>query len=270
MRMFWVRFSCSILCGAVLLAGCSQTPTSPSAPAPNAAIGEVPQTGVPVPPRNSFTVPNAIGLTRFVAFGDSITWGATSAWDLRFMFASASGGYPERLLSGLETYHAPQQFTMFNEGQPGEKAVNALARFQAMLTNRRPQAVLLLEGINDISSGVSPTQVASSLRQMVDASINIGVPVLLATMFQTYEVVDPDGNLRRNGASGVPSLNTEIKKIPSGRLNVHIVDLYPIMNNRDYVGADGIHTTDAGFTVMASAFLDVIEAAFPVRSGGPQ
>jgi lysophospholipase L1-like esterase len=159
---------------------------------------------------------------------------------------------------------------MFNEGQPGEKAVNALARFLLMLTNRRPQAVLLLEGINDISSGTSPTQVATSLRQMVDESINIGVPVLLATMYQTYEVVDPDGNLRRNGASAVPALNTEIKKIPAGRLNVHIVDLYPIMNNRDYVGADGIHTTDAGFTVMASAFLDAIEAAFPVRSGGAQ
>lgn len=210
------------------------------------------------------TVPNAIGLTRYMAFGDSITAGATSSWDPRFLFASTNG-YPERLLAGLNTYHSPQQFTMFNEGQPGEQAVHALARFKLRLANDRPQAVILLEGFNDVNSGVSVNQVAISLGQMVDASVAVGVPVLLATMYQTYEVTDPDGNVRHNAASLIPSLNTEIKKIPTGRFNVHLVDLYPLMNNRSFVGADGIHTTDSGFEVMATTFLDAIELAFPVR-----
>jgi len=255
-----------MLASAIVLASCSKTPTSSSAIAPTVPIGTVPQTGVPVPPRDSVNVPNGIGLTRFVAFGDSITWGATSAWDPRFLFASANGGYPERLLAGLNTYHAPQRFTMFNEGQPGEFAIDGLERFKLMLTNRRPQAVLLLEGINDLNNDVPVTDVATALRRMVDASLNVGVPVVLATMYQTYAVTDPTGIYRPNGADTVPLLNTEIKKIPAGRLNVHIVDLYPLMNDPSYVGADGIHTTDAGFEIMATAFLSKIETAFPVRS----
>lgn len=265
--MFLARLSCYVLVSGVLLAGCSQTPTSPSASAPNFPIGATPpQTSPPVPPRNSVTVPNAIGLTRYVAFGDSITAGVTSALDGRFLFASVGNGYPERLLVGLNTYHTPQQFTMFNEGQPGEQAVHALTRFKLVLTKWRPQAVLLLEGFNDVNSGVSVTQVGTSLRQIVDASLTAGVPVLLATMYQTYEVTDPYGEPRHNAASQIQALNTEIKKIPTGRLNVHIVDLYPVMNDRSFVGADGIHTTDAGFEVMATTFLDAIELAFPVRS----
>ena len=265
--MFFARpMSFFVLAGAMVLAGCSQTPTSPSAANSPAAIGELPQTSVPVPPRDNATVPNAIGLTRFVAFGDSITWGATSAYDPRFLFAAVNGGFPERLLAALNTYHAPQRFTMFNEGQPGELAGNALARFQLMLTSRRPQAVLLLEGINDLNNDVSVTQVATSLRRMVDAALGAGVPVLLATMYQTYEVTDPDGNIRHNGASVIPLLNTEIEKIPSGRLNVHLVDLYPVMDDRSFVGNDGIHTTEKGFDAMATTFLTAVEVAFPVRS----
>ena len=269
MRML-VRLSCLILAIPLLVAGCSQTPTSPSATAPNVAIGVVPHTSIPVPPRNSLTVPDAIGLTRYMAFGDSITWGATSAWDARFLFAAASGGYPERLLAGLNTYHAPQQFTVVNKGQPGELAVNAVERFRLLLISEKPQAVLLLEGANDLSNGVSPVDTAGALRRMVDTALNSAVPVLLATMYQTYEVTDPTGILRHNGASQVPSFNSELKKIANGRLNVHIVDLYLLMNDPSYVGADGIHTTDAGFEVMASAFLDAIELAFPVRRGTPQ
>lgn len=265
--MFLARsLSFFILAAALALAGCSQTPTSPSAANSPAAIGELPQTSVPLPPRDNATVPNAIGLTRFVAFGDSITWGATSGYDPRFLFAAANGGYAERLLEALNTYHAPQRFTMFNEGQPGELAGNALARFQLMLTSRRPQAVLLLEGINDLNNDISVTQVATSVGRMVDAALAAGVPVLLATMYQTYEVTDPAGTTHHNSASVITSFNAELKKIPSGRLNVHVVDLYPVMNDRSFVGNDGLHTTDKGFDAMATTFLTAIETAFPVRS----
>lgn len=252
------------LASALSLA-CSRPPTAPSAVAPGATIGETPQLSVPVPPRIGVTPPRGVGVSRFVAFGDSITWGATSAWDPRFMFASANGGYPERVLASLTTHHAPQRFIMYNEGVPGELAINALSRFRALLTSRRPDAVLLLEGINDLNNDVSPSRVAGALRQMMDAATSVGVPVIVATMFQTYEVTDPTGGFRPNGASAVPALNAEIRRMAAGRTNVHLLDLEPRMSDRNLVGADGIHLTDAGFTVMASAFVDAIERAFPVR-----
>ena len=244
---------------------CSQTPTSPSRVTPGAQIGTVPQLSVPVPPQINVNPPRALGVTRFVAFGDSITWGATSAWDPRFVFATANGGYPERLEAGLNTYHAPQRFSVFNDGLPGELAVGALTRFRAMLTTRRPEVVLLLEGINDLANDVSVSRIGTALRQMMDAATAAGAAVVVATMFPTYEVTDPDGNVRTNGAALVPEMNAEIRRVSAGRTNVHLLDLEPRMRNRRYVGADGIHLTDEGFEVMSAAFLEAVERAFPVR-----
>ena len=205
-------------------------------------------------------------MTRFVAFGDSITWGATSAWfSANMFFASANGGYPERLAANLTIAHTPQPITMFNDGLPGELAVNALPRFRTMLTTRRPGAVLLLEGINDLSNDVSVSRTIGGLRAMLDAAAAQGVPVLLATMYQTYEEVDPDGNFRANGADFMPAFNVEIRKLVLGRPNVFLVDLEPVMANRALVGKDGIHLEDAGFDVMAARFQSVIDAVFPVR-----
>ena len=151
-----------------------------------------------IPPGITIAPPRALGVTRFVAFGDSITWGATSAWfSANMFFAAANGGYPERLAANLTLAHTPQPITMFNDGLPGELAVNALTRFRTMLTTRRPGAVLLLEGINDLSNDISVSRTIGGLRAMLDAAGAQGVPVLLATMYQTYEVVDPDGNFRR-------------------------------------------------------------------------
>ena len=219
-----------------------------------------------IPPGITIAPPRALGVTRFVAFGDSITWGATSAWfSANMFFAAANGGYPERLAANLTVVHTPQPITMFNDGLPGELAVNALTRFRTMLTTRRPGAVLLLEGINDLSNDVSVSRTIGGLRAMLDAAAAQGVPVLLATMYQTYEEVDPDGNFRANGAAFVPAFNVEFRKLVLGRPNVFLVDLEPVMAKRALVGKDGIHLEDAGFDVMAARFQSVIDAVFPVR-----
>ena len=267
------RGSALILFG-LLLTSCSTTPTAPSttgAVPPSATAGAAAtvtaaDTGVLIPPGITITPPRALGVTRFVAFGDSITWGATSAWFSANMFyAAANGGYPERLAANLTIGHTPQPITMFNEGQPGELATGALTRFRTMLTTRRPGAVLLLEGINDISNDISVSRTAGALRGLLDAAAAQGVPVLLATQYQTYEVVDPDGHFRSNGAPYVPALNAEIRTLVLGRPNVFLVDLEPVMGNRALVGKDGIHLEDAGFDVMAARFQAVIDAVFPVR-----
>jgi lysophospholipase L1-like esterase len=263
---FGVRLSlCLTLTCAAFLSGCAQTPTAPSAAPTGVAVGEVPQTSAPVPPRISIAPPRGVGLTRYVAFGDSITWGASSGWDPRFLFAAANAGYVERLRAGLDLHHAPQRFTVINEGVPGEFATYALPRFRLMLTSQKPQAVLLLEGANDLNNNVSVSDIVAALRQMTDAARAVGVPVLLATMYQTYPVTNPQGQFVANGSENITALNSEIRAYVSGRNNVHLVDLYPAINKREYLGADGIHLTETGFEIMASVFMDRIEEAFPVR-----
>jgi lysophospholipase L1-like esterase len=259
------RLLCGALAAVLMLAGCAETPTGRTAVTPSAVVGMAPQTSPPIPPRITVAPPRAIGLTRFVAFGDSITWGATSAFDARFLFAAANGGYVERVEAGLNAFHAPQRFTVFNDGLPGELATNALPRFRNMLTTRRPQAVLLLEGINDLSNDVGVSRTIDGLRQLLDAATSVGVPVLIGTMYQTYAVTDPDGHFRPNGAPLVPTFNAAVRQLARGRLNVHLVDLEPVMATRSLVGTDGVHLEDSGFEVMASTFMAAIEAAFPVR-----
>lgn len=263
------RCSCVLTIAGIvgLSAACSKTPTNPTAVSPNVPVGAITQTTIPAPPRlnGNVTVPDALGLTRYVAFGDSITFGSASGFDPRFLFDALPGAYPERLLAGLNTYYAPHAFTMFNEGQPGQLATGALDRFNIMLQQRRPQAVLLLMGFNDLNTHVSIADTISGLRRMIDAAVNVAVPVIVATMYQTYAVTDPDGEFRWNAATEIENFNVEVKKLPTGRLNVHVVDLYPLMNDPGLVGNDGVHTTPQGNEVIASAFMDAIEAAFPVR-----
>jgi lysophospholipase L1-like esterase len=207
----------------------------------------------------------AIGLTRYAAFGDSITYGSGSAFDPRFLFSALPGAYPERVLAGLETYFKPHEFTMFNEGQPGQWATHALDRFNIMLSQKRPQAVLLLMGFNDLNNHVTIADTITGLKRMLDAAGNSGVAVIVATMYQTYEVTDPQGVYRWNAYTEIEPFNVEVKKLPIGRRNVFVVDLYPLMSDPALIGADGVHTTAQGNEVMASAFMDAIEAAFPVR-----
>jgi lysophospholipase L1-like esterase len=213
--------------------------------------------------------PPRLTATRFLAFGDSITWGAKSAWmsvgGAQFYIAAANGGYPERLQASLSARHPTLPITMFNDGLPGELAVNALSRFRTMLTTRRPHVVLLLEGINDLSNDISVSRTVGGLRSMLDSAAVVGVPVLLATMYQTYEETSPEGSLRTNGAAYVPAFNVAVRQLAAGRPNVHLVDLEPAMANRALVGADGVHLEEAGFDVMAARFQAVLEAAFPVR-----
>jgi lysophospholipase L1-like esterase len=252
---------------AVVFAGCSRTPTSPSPSSSQIVLGSQPQTTAPPAPRVSINPPRGIGVTRFVAFGDSITWGAYSSFDPRFLFAAANGGYVERLQAGLNLHHAPQQFVVFNDGVPGEWASDprTLTRLQNAITARQAGAVLLLEGINDLNNGNGIARTITGLGQLVNAATSRGVPVILATMYQTYPSTGPDGVLRTNAANEVPAYNQQIRQLAAGRLNVHVLDLEPLMRNRSYVGNDGLHLTDAGFEVMASAFMAAIEAVFPVR-----
>ena len=242
-------------------------PTAPSPTTSQIVLGSQPVLSAPPAPRLGITPPRAIGVTRLVAFGDSITWGAYSSFDPRFLFAAANGGYVERLQAGLNTHHAPQQFVVFNEGVPGEWATGSgtLTRLRNALRSRQAQALLLLEGINDLNNDVGISRTVSGMGQLVNAATSMGVPVVIATMFQTYESTSPDGVVRTNAASLVPAYNAQIRQLAAGRLNVHVLDLEPIMRNRAYVGNDGLHLTDAGFEVMASAFMAAIETAFPVR-----
>jgi lysophospholipase L1-like esterase len=253
---------------------CSDTPTSPSRTlTPSAGLVALEQLAVPVPAAISPDLPNVLGATRFVAFGDSITYGVLSSPDGSILYDGLPGSYPARLQLGLSYYHPPQAalFRVLNRGVPGEPVISVpgfeggSVRIDSVLTIDRPQVVLLLEGINDLAGGTPLDTIAAGLRRILDHSVAAGVPVVIATMFQTYEVVNGKGEFRGNGAADIPALNDRIRQLAQ-RQNVYLVDLYAAFGtDHNLVGGDGLHPTEEGYDRMASAFLAKIHERFPVR-----
>ncbi len=253
---------------------CSETPTSPSRTlTPSAGLVALEQLAVPVPPALAPNPPNVLGATRFVAFGDSITYGVLASYDGSILYDGSPGSYPARLQLGLSYYHPPQAslFRVLNRGVPGEPVVSVpgfeggAVRIDSVLANDRPQVLLLLEGINDLAGGIPADTIAAGLRRILDHSVAAGVPVVIATMFQTYPIVKDDGTERSNGAELVPTLNERIRQI-ANRQNVYLVDLYVAFGaDHTLVGGDGLHPTEAGYERMASTFLAKIHERFPVR-----
>jgi lysophospholipase L1-like esterase len=265
------RFSGRALCIALVVGvagiSCSQTPTAPSALSPMTMIGSAPQGSVGVPPRLTQNPLRALGATRFVAFGDSITYGVLSSFDGQFLFDSPAYSYTVRLQLALNSYHSPQVFSVVNRGEPAEAAtLGGVRRLPTVLEGDHPEVLLLLEGINDIGGGVSIEATIDAIRRMLDRARLLNVPVMLATMYQTFESTGPDGEIRTNGAQLVPSFNNSLRQLAAGRQNVYIVDLFQAFgSDRRLLGGDGLHPTEAGYELMATTFLAAIEAAFPVR-----
>jgi lysophospholipase L1-like esterase len=258
----------ALLATASTMTACSTTtPTAPSAEAQAVVLGTASQETPSVPATLIPTPPQAIGATRFMAFGDSITAGALSEFDGGFIMGDEANSYPTVLLSMLRQYNQPQSFTVLNRGVPGETARVGVDRLPVELNTHRPQVVLLLEGINDLNFDVPVNQVAANVQYLVQTARLFNCTVLVATMPQTYYSVDPNtGRVRYNSTEKIQPFNDEVRRLVSGLQNVHIVDIYSAFgNDRSLMGGDGLHPSLAGYQRMAQVFHQRISQIFPVR-----
>jgi len=267
-RLSWRRLVPALVLMAAV-AACTTSPTSPSSSDAAGAltVGVASQGPVAVPSAIVPTPPQALGATRFLAFGDSITYGALSEFDGVFIMLDAPGSYPRLLQSMLNQYNAPQTFAMQNEGLPGETARAGIDRMPGVLSTHRPQVVLLLEGINDLNFDVSVAQTAANVHYLVQIARLFNCTVLVATMPQTYASVDPNtGRERLNSTEKIVPFNNEVRRLVAGMQNVHIVDIYAAFGtDRSYMGGDGLHPSPSGYQRMAQEFHAAITRIFPVR-----
>jgi lysophospholipase L1-like esterase len=253
--------------------GCSTSPTAPTDTSASAIVATVSQEPPPVPPRlDPLPPPPALGGTRFVAFGDSITYGTFSRFsDARFLEESPAHSYPARAQLSLRQTFPLQAaaLTVINAGVPGESALDGRSRIQSVLTPR-PHGLLLLEGINDmISLGRSPAATAAAVVAIVDVARSYNVTVLVGLMPQTYQSLYPgETEPRPQAADLIVPFNNELRRLTAGMQNVHIVDLYSQFGtdrSRGLMGADGLHPTEKGYELMAQTFVQAIETVFQVR-----
>jgi lysophospholipase L1-like esterase len=209
---------------------------------------------------------------KYMAFGDSITAGevtfpgSTASLPLitrQVLVPSAS--YPtvlQQLLRARYQFQA-DQITVTNAGVGGEKAIDARNRFFAVLNATRPDAVLILSGHNDIPRGEdgAASGAANEVRIMAQGAKVQGARVFIGTPVPGR----PNGNrtidpfLLEDYAGRMRHLAAQEGAI--------LVDLHALMKPDvfRYIGVDGLHPNEAGYTRIAELFFEAIQREFEVR-----
>ncbi len=220
---------------------------------------------VPAPP-----IPLLQG-TKFLAFGDSLTKGENGCNIYCAENIDYGYEYPTLLQALLAARYTQQAITVRESGQGGETAAAGTYRLRAELQSFQPDALLLLEGVNEFFFGESPV---AALRVGVRMAKDAGVKVFLATLPPQIP-----GMKRAWGVAELPTVNAMIRDLASQE-QVVLVDVFEALNTNvhQYVSspevyeepneADGLHLTRAGRIKLAETFFEAIKANFEVKETG--
>jgi lysophospholipase L1-like esterase len=242
-----------VLCAGVA-AGCHGERT-PLGPTDSAAAARVPR----------------LAATHFLAFGDSVTAGEVTVPGrapgvdgpslIGHLTVVPEVSYPMVLGRRLAERYRGQTIAVDNAGRPGESATRALSRFIATMAEARPDAVLLLDGYNDLESLASITAAATAVAQMVEAAQARGASVFVATLTPGIP-----GRQRSPSEPLVGAYNALVRTLAASH-DVALVDLFQMAaaNPSAWIGVDGLHPTEEGYARIADAFLEGIRARLEER-----
>ena len=229
---------------AVMAAGCGDSPSGPTDGG-----------GVPT-----------LSRTRFLAFGDSITAGEVTApvgGGISKMVVVPSASYPSNLLSQLSTRYSTQvaSLRVVNSGVPAESVIAGAARFPKALTADLPEVVLIMEGVNGIST-LGPEVSTEHMRSMVVNAKGWGVRVFVGSMVPTIP-----GRQRSQNSADLETYNVRLRRMAAEE-GATFVDLYtPLLPEvLSVIGIDGLHPTEAGYRRVAQIYFNAIQASLEVTS----
>ena len=229
----------------------------------------------PLPPQNPPNNPQpqpdpqptpvyTLGITRILAFGDSMTEGTVSPSLRPFTLdAGRAESYPFKLQALISARYTTQTVSVFNGGLAGRRASEDRSRLSRNISDSSPQLVILLEGANDLNSIVGPSTnaavdaVVGSMEDMVRDTTGRGLPVLLATL-------PPQRPPKGAPVSLLARYNDGLKAM-AAKKGATIVDINALLPE-SFVGSDGLHPTEAGYQRMAEIFLDAIKQRYEASS----
>jgi len=205
------------------------------------------------------TITPKISKTRFLAFGDSITYGRCGPKP------NECPPYTVRLEELLRARYTLQNFAITTRGVPGETAPAGEDRLPGDLATYNPEVLLLMEGTNDLNNGASNIPEAlESLEDMIDLARSRAVVVFLATV----PPIAPGGP----SSSTIPLVapfNADIRAL-AVRKGVTLVDVYAALNAdvaRYYVG-DDLHPTAEGLRLIGETFYASIRSTLDITPPG--
>jgi acyl-CoA thioesterase I len=204
-------------------------------------------------------VPPKLTVTRFDAFGDSITEGVVSLAPTLLQRIAMPEAYPGKLEGLLAARYTAQTFTVINSGVGGERLETGRKRLPGVIDANHPQVVLILEGTNNIRN-VSTAQLADDLDRMVVTARRRGVQVMLSTLL-------PISSSREDKMPGtmadIRAFNGEIVRIADKYRTGPVVDAFSAFaSTPSLIGADGLHPTAEGYNRLAGVFFDAIKSRY--------
>jgi lysophospholipase L1-like esterase len=276
-----VTATCAPASGAAFPVGATTvacTATDSSTPARTAACGFKVTLAPYVPP-----IP-VLGATRFMAFGDSITAGEINDDDtgkrctnhralrtpeeLALFLKPAeilpNLAYPHLVQGLLTARYTSQTFTVQNEGQSLD-ATDDTDRFFNVIQADRPEAVLFLQGIIDLSSDSAiPAIVANIDKDIATARSNGVASFFLSTLTPVEDF--SRGCFASN--ADIQAANGALRTL-AVQDNVVLVDSWAAFQGHEstYLGGDGLHPSVEGQQVLAKTFFDAIRAKLEAPSG---
>jgi lysophospholipase L1-like esterase len=211
------------------------------------------------------TGPPRLRGTRIMAFGDSVTEGATIiSNDPYDIIHPPETAYPTVLGQLLSARYTDQTITVFNRGLPGEQASRALSRFIATFVADAPDVVVLHEGYNDFRGATTDVfgidSAVRGITELAGEARRRGARVFICTLAPG-----------RPGRIQIPTsalevINDRLRQVARNEGAV-LVDLYsallPDVNGN--VTIDGLHLTPLGLRRVAETVFAAIRADLEIR-----
>jgi lysophospholipase L1-like esterase len=213
--------------------------------------------------------PPRLTLSRFLAFGDSLTEGAVNETNSQRL-VDYPNSYPVKLEAALRAYFRGQSLIVMNDGVGGEAITvpsihspGATVRLPVSLDANRPEVLLLMEGTNDlvidfVSTDDVQSEAVEGLRKMIETAQGRGVRVFLATIppmsSSGAKHLDPEI------VAAVPIYNNRVRNLAAAK-GVPLVDVYEALKDHPELQApDGQHLTILGYERVAQTFFEAIKA----------
>jgi lysophospholipase L1-like esterase len=232
------------------------------------------------------SAPPRISMTKFAAFGDSITRGEDGTYALttltdgvlRFVQDVFLVGfeYPTVLLSELQARYTLQSgFVVANLGNPGESAgpATTLSRFSSQVVGGGYQAVLIMEGSNDVYYAALDANPAPGIQAGIDglqAMIRRAKSANIKPFLATIPPMDKNSpcipQCRGFAQDLVPGFNTKVRALAALE-SVPLVDVNAAFNgDLSLLSTDGLHPNKQGYQVIADTFFATFKATLESSS----
>jgi lysophospholipase L1-like esterase len=162
--------------------------------------------------------------------------------------------------------YTAQTFDMYDEGLGGERVQgvlpNGVLRLPGVLNTRSPQALLLLEGANDLKDGASAIPgVVNGLRTMIREARGRNIVVFLGTLLPQRK-----GGSNAGDPAVIPLANAQIRSLATSEGAI-LVDLYDAFGGSPdpWIDKDGLHANAAGYEKIAQTFFNEIRSRLEIR-----